>query len=143
MNFTIFTPEGGLFLLVGTLLFCAGTMLGIPHGITKRSGNAKRAELWRVAHLSTCVGGVSLISLTLALEKLFAEAAVFTLAPFAAAACIFFLACTLSGLLDKSWDDDRTESSVALVYRFQIFASALSVIAVVAFLVTLFLIITS
>lgn len=143
MNFAIFTPEGSLFLLVGTLLFCAGTMLGIPHGITKRSGNAKRTELWRVAHLSTCVGGISLIALTLALEKLFTTAAVFTLAPFAAAACSFFLACTLSGLLGKGWDDDRTESSVALVYRLQILASALSVIAVAAFLVTLFLIITS
>jgi hypothetical protein len=28
-------------------------------------------ELWRVVHLSTCVGGVSLIALVLALERVF------------------------------------------------------------------------
>lgn len=137
MNTTLFTPAGGLYLLLGVLLFCAGTMLGIPHGLTKRNGDAKRTELWRVAHLSTCLGGVSLIALTVALERLFAAAAVYTLVPFSAAAYCFFLACTLSGWLNKAWDDDRTQASVALIYRLQIFASALSVVAVGGFIVTL------
>lgn len=139
MNTTVFTPAGGLYLLLGVLLFCAGTMLGIPHGLTKRSGDAKRTELWRIAHLSTCVGGVSLIALTVALERLFAAAAVYTLVPFSAAAYSFFLACTLSGVLNKAWDDDRTQVSVALIHGLQIFASALSVVAVCGFFVTLFL----
>jgi hypothetical protein len=143
MNTAVFTPAGGLYLLLGGLLFCAGTMLGIPHGLTKRSGNAKRTELWRVAHLSTCVGGVSLIALTVALERLFTAAAVYTLAPFSAAAYSFFLACTLSGWLNKAWDDDRAQASVALIYGLQVFASALSVVAVGAFLVTLFFTVTS
>ena len=56
MNTVLFTFEGGLYPLLGVLLFCAGTMLGIPHGLAKRSGDTKRTELWRVAHLSTCVG---------------------------------------------------------------------------------------
>ena len=114
-------------------------MLGIPHGLTKRSGDAKRTELWRVAHLSTCVGGVSLIALSVALERLFGADATYTLVPFSAAAYCFFLACTLSGWFNKAWDDDRTQASVALVYRLQILASVLSVVAVGAFLLTLFL----
>src|SRR5690606_36531587 len=52
-------PASDLYLLQGGLLFFAGTMLGIPHGLAKRNGDAKRTELWRVAHLSTCVAGVS------------------------------------------------------------------------------------
>jgi hypothetical protein len=86
MNITVFTPAGGLYPLLGTLLFCAGTMLGIPHGMAKRSGDAKRTELWRVAHLSTCVGGISLIALSVALERLFGVNATYTLLPFSAAA---------------------------------------------------------
>jgi len=111
-------------------------MLGIPHGLTKRSGDAKRTELWRVAHLSTCVGGTSLIALSVALERLFGADATYTLAPFSAAAYCFFIACTLSGCLNKAWDDDRTQTSVALVYRLQFLASVLSVVAVGAFLFT-------
>lgn len=139
MNTAIFAPAGGLFPLLGVLLFCAGTMLGIPHGLTKRSGDTKRTELWRVAHLSTCVGGVSLIALSVALERLFGADATYTLAPFSAAAYCFFLACTLSGVLNKAWDDDRTQASVVFVYYLQILASAFSVFAVGAFLITLFL----
>lgn len=139
MNAAVSSRAGDFYLLLGVLLFCAGTILGIPHGLTKRRGDAKRTELWRVAHLSTCVGGISLIALTVALERLFAAAAIYTLVPFSAAAYSFFLACTLSGWLNKAWDDDRTQASVALIYGLQIFASALSVVAVGGFLVTLFL----
>lgn len=138
MNITVFTPAGGLYPLLGVLLFCAGTLLGVPHGLTKRGGDAKRTELWRVAHLSTCVGGISLIALSTALDRLFGANATYTLAPFSVAAYCFFLACTLSGWLNKAWDDDRTQPSVALIYSLQILASALSVIAVGAFLLTLF-----
>ncbi|MDH6593406.1 hypothetical protein M2165_003295 [Variovorax sp. TBS-050B] len=137
MNASILTPGGGLYPLLGVMLFCAGTLLGIPHGLCKRSGDAKRTELWRVAHLSTCVGGVSLIALSAALERLFGAAASYTLAPFSAAAYCFFLACTLSGWLNRAWDDDRAEPSVAWVYRLQIVASALSVAAVATFAATL------
>ena len=77
MNTIIFTFEGGLYPLLGVLLFCAGTMLGIPHGLAKRSGDTKRTELWRVAHLSTCVGGISLIALSVALERLFGASATY------------------------------------------------------------------
>jgi hypothetical protein len=139
MNTLLFTFEGGLYPLLGVLLFCAGTMLGIPHGLSKRSGDMKRTELWRVAHLSTCVGGISLMALSVALERLLGVIAIYTLMPFSAAAYCFFLACTLSGWLNKAWDDDRTLASVALIYRLQILASALSVIAVSAFLLTLIL----
>lgn len=139
MNTDIFTFAGGLYLLLGALLFCAGTLLGIPHGLTKRSGDKKRTELWRIAHLSTCVGGTALIALAVALERLFGADATYALALFSASAYCFFLACTLSGCINKSWDDDRTQSSVALVYLLQILASALSIAAVSAFLITLFL----
>jgi hypothetical protein len=133
---------GELYLLLGVFLFCAGTLLGIPHGLAKRSGNLKRTELWRVAHLSTCLGGVSIIALTLAVERLFPDAALYTVAPFSAAAFSFFLACTLSGWLNRSWDDDRSTVSVALIYGLQMFASALSVVAVGGFLVAQFLKVT-
>ncbi|KPU90795.1 hypothetical protein APR50_22945 [Variovorax paradoxus] len=139
MNTTIFAPAGGLFPFLGVLLFCAGTMLGIPHGLAKRSGNEKRTELWRVAHLSTCVGGISLIALSVALEQLLGAQAIYTLTLFSAAAYGFFIACTLSGWLNKAWDDDRTQRGVALIYRLQIIASALSVIAVGTFLFSLLL----
>jgi hypothetical protein len=138
MNTAIFTSEGGLYSLLGVLLFCAGTILGIPHGLTKRSGDIKRTELWRVAHLSTCVGGISLISLSGALERLFGATATYTLMPFSAAAYCFFIACTLSGLLNNAWDDDRTQASVALIYCLQILASVLSIVAVSVFLANLF-----
>ena len=67
------------------------------------------------------------------------SAAPLNAAPFSAAAYCFFLACTLSGWLNKAWDDDRTQASVALIYRLQILASVLSVVAVGAFLLTLLL----
>ncbi|MDG1107039.1 MAG: hypothetical protein P8N60_00035 [Burkholderiaceae bacterium] len=137
MNTVLFTFEGGLYPLLGVLLFCAGTMLGIPHGLAKRSGDTKRTELWRVAHLSTCVGGISLIALSVALERLFGAAATYILVPFSASAYCFFLAGTLSGWLNKAWVDDRNQASVSLIYRLQIFASVLSVVAVGAFLLTL------
>lgn len=128
-----------LYMMFGLLLFCAGTLLGIPHGMAKRSGNIKRTELWRVAHLSTCLGGVSLIALAVAVERLFPGAAWYTVAPFSAAAFSFFLACSLSGWLNESWDDDRSKASVAIIYALQVVASALSVAAVAGILVALFL----
>jgi hypothetical protein len=131
---TIFPKDGDIFLLLGVILFCAGTMLGFPHGLSKRAGDAARTELWRIAHLSTCVGGVSLIALTLALERLLGSTAVYALIALSIAAYSFFLACTLSGWLNRSWDDDRTQSSVKLIYALQIFASMMSVVAIAAFL---------
>lgn len=142
MTNPLVNAAGELYLLLGVLLFCAGTLLGIPHGLAKRSGNLKRTELWRVAHLSTCLGGVSIIALTLAVERLFPGAALYTVAPFSAAAFSFFLACTLSGWLNRSWDDDRSTVSVALIYGLQMLASALSVVAVGGFLVAQFLKVT-
>jgi hypothetical protein len=139
MTSTLFPPSLDLCLTLGALLFCAGTLLGIPHGLSKGRGDAKRIELWRIAHLSTCVGGVSLIALTLALDKLFGGVAVYCLLLFSLAAYSFFLACTLSGCLNKSWDDDRTQTSVMLIYMLQIFASVASVLGVCAFLATLIL----
>ena len=142
MTDPLVNDAGELYLLLGVLLFCAGTLLGIPHGLAKRSGNTKRTELWRIAHLSTCLGGVSLIALTVAVERLFPDAVLYTVAPFSAAALSFFLACTLSGWFNKSWDDDRSQVSVALIYALQILASGLSVAAVGGFLVAQFLKVT-
>ena len=50
---------------------------------------------------------------------------------------LLFLACTLSGSLNKSWVDDRNQASVSPNNRLQIFASVLSVAAVGALLLTL------
>jgi hypothetical protein len=79
MNMEIFSPAGGLYPLLGVLLFCAGTILGIPYGLAKRKEDAKRTELWRLAHASTCVGGVSVIALSAAMERLFGTDATFYL----------------------------------------------------------------
>jgi hypothetical protein len=127
------------FLLLGYLLFCAGTLLGIPHGLSKRRGDLKNTELWRVAHLSTCVGGVSLIAMTMALGILLEDRAIYTLVPFTAAAYCFFVACTLSGSFNLSWDGNRNLPMVRLIYALQILASALSVIAIIASVVALLL----
>lgn len=105
--------------------------------IDEASGNEKQTELWRVAHLSTCLGGVSLIALALALERLLGANANYILAPLSVAAYCFFVACSLSAWLNKAWDDDRTQRLVALIYLLQIMASALSVIAVVMFLLAI------
>lgn len=134
-----YNPSSDVFLLLGVLLFCAGTLLGIPHGRSKRRGDLERTELWRVAHLSTCVGGVAVIALTVALERLVGDAAIYTLTLFSAAAYCFFVACSLSGYLCKSWDGDRTLPSVKLIYGLQIIASALSVGAVGVTLIGLLL----
>lgn len=139
MEIEMAATASALYLSLGLLLFCAGTLLGIPHGLAKRSGNIKRTELWRVAHLSTCLGGVSVIGLTIAVERLFPQAALYTVAPFSAAALSFFSACTLSGWLNDSWDDDRAKVSVAIIYGLQILASALSVVAVGGVMVALLL----
>lgn len=135
MMTTMFSSTGDIFMLLGVFLFCAGTLLGIPHGLSKRQGNVKRTELWRIAHLSTCVGGISLIAMTIALERLFLTAAVYILVPLSLAAYCFFFACSLSGVLNKSWDDDRSEAAVKLIYCLQIFASVMSVLAVASVLV--------
>ena len=127
------------FLLLGYLLFCAGTLLGIPHGLSKRRGDAKNTELWRVAHLSTCLGGISIIGMTMALGVLLKDDAVYILVPFTAAAYCFFSACTLSGWFNLSWADDRELPKVKLIYRLQILASGLSIIAIGVSLLALIL----
>jgi hypothetical protein len=137
MNKVLFASPGDVYMLLGVFLFFAGTMLGVPHGRSKRRGEVKRTELWRVAHLSTCLGGVSLIALSVALIQLFGADASYTMLPLCGAAYCFFFACTLSACLNKAWDEDRVQPSVMLVYRLQILASALSVIAVLSFLLTL------
>jgi hypothetical protein len=38
------TLVDGFYLLLSVLLFCAGTLFGIPHGLAKRSGDIKRIE---------------------------------------------------------------------------------------------------
>lgn len=129
-NSMTITQSEQIYLSSGLVLFCAGTLLGIPHGRSKRRGDAKNTELWRIAHLSTCFGGVSVLALAMALPRLFGGDAGYILAPFALAAYCFFIACTLSGWLNKSWDDDRSEPGTAPVYWLQIAASILSVIAV-------------
>lgn len=123
------------YLLLGVFLFSAGTLLGIPHGLSKRHGNPSVTELWRVAHLSTCVGGISLIALTLALERLFPGQEHLVIMPFTIAAYLFFGACTLSGLVGRRWDHDRTLPSVRVIYWVQIAASVASVIAVLLFII--------
>lgn len=127
-----------IYLLLGVLLFSAGTLLGIPHGLSKRRGNPAVTELWRVAHLSTCVGGISLIALTLALERLFPWQEHLVIMPFTIAAYLFFGACTLSGLVERGWDHDRTLPSVRVIYWVQIAASVASVIAVLLFIILAF-----
>ncbi|HEY4292311.1 hypothetical protein [Luteibacter sp.] len=131
---TISSYAGDTFLWLGIGLFCAGTLLGFPHGLSKRNGDTAPTELWRIAHLSTCVGGVSLIALTLALERLVGNVAIYALTPLSIAAYSFFLACALSGWLNRSWDGDRTQRRVMLIYMLQIFASIMSVVAVTGML---------
>ncbi len=123
------------YLLLGVLLFSAGTLLGIPHGLSKRRGSPAVTELWRIAHLSTCVGGISLIALTLALERLFPGQEYLVMMPFTTAAYLFFGACTLSGLTGRSWGNDRTMPSVRVIYWTQIAASVASIIAVFLFII--------
>lgn len=123
------------YLLLGVLLFSAGTLLGIPHGLSKRRGSPAVTELWRVAHLSTCLGGISLIALTLALERLFPGQEYLVMMPFTTAAYLFFGACTLSGLTGRSWGNDRTMPSVRVIYWTQIAASVASIIAVFLFII--------
>lgn len=118
------------FLVLGVLLFCAGTLLGIPHGRSKRRADGKQTELWRIAHLSTCVGGIAIITLALAMERIFGDHAFYMLAPFSLAACFFFVACTLSAWLNKAWNGDRLQPYVKSIYRLQILASVLSLAAV-------------
>ncbi len=121
-----------LHLALGLVLFCLGTMLGIPHGRSKGRGDAKNTELWRIAHLSTCVGGASLLALAVAMPRLFADQAIYVLAPFTLSAYGFFMACTLSAWFNTSWDDDRGNARTAAVYRLQILASLLALVAVAA-----------
>ena len=123
------------YLLLGVMLFSAGTLLGIPHGLSKRRGSLAVTELWRVAHLSTCVGGISLIALTLALERLFPGHEYLVMMPFTTAAYLFFGACTLSGIVGRGWDNDRTMLSVRVIYWMQIAASVASVVAVLLFVI--------
>lgn len=119
-----------IYLLLGLLLFAAGTLLGIPFGLSKRRGHADVTELWRVAHLSTCLGGISLIALVFALERLFPGREYLVMLPFTIGAYLFFVACTLSGVIGKGWHHDRTMLSVRIIYWMQMAASGASVIAI-------------
>ncbi|MGE4243411.1 hypothetical protein [Ramlibacter sp.] len=130
------SSSSGVYLFLGVLLFCLGTLLGIPHGLSKRRGDSKRVELWRIAHLSTCIGGLSLICLALALERLFGPDATYSMVAFSAAAYLFCFACTLSGCLNMGWNDDRSHGGVAVIYSAQIAASGLSLVGVGAITVT-------
>lgn len=127
------------FYLLGYILFCAGTLLGIPHGLSKRKGIPANTERWRVAHLSTCLGGISIIGLTVALETLVRDDAVYALSPFTLAAYCFFVACTLSGWLKVSWDGDRSLVRVKSIYWMQIVASVLSLLAIFVSVATILL----
>jgi hypothetical protein len=119
------------YLSLGLLLLAVGTLLGIPHGLAKRRGDVERTELWRVAHLSTCVGGVSLMVLTLAVERVIPGFEGAVLAPFSVAAYLFFAACSASSVIGQGWDGDRSKRSVRVIYWLQIVASGASVIGVV------------
>lgn len=58
--------------------------------------------------------------------------------PFTIAAYLFFGACTLSGLVGRGWDNDRTLPSVHVIYWMQIAASIALVIAVILFIILAF-----
>jgi hypothetical protein len=124
-------------LAAGMLLLAAGTMLGVPHGLSKRRGDLVRTELWRVAHLSTCLGGIALMGLVFAAERLVPDRAAFVVIPFVVAAVLFFTACSLSGVIGQGWDGDRTRTPVRVVYTLQIVASAASVAGVAAIVFSL------
>ena len=65
--------------------------------------------------------GISLIALSTALDRLLGANATYTLAPFSMAAYCF--SCLhAQRLAKKAWDDDRTQTSVALIYSLQILA---------------------
>lgn len=131
------TQAETLFLALGLILFCLGTLLGIPHGRSVGRGDVGNTELWRVAHLSTCVGGVSLLALAMALPRLFADQAIWVLLPFTLSAYCFFAACTLSAWWNRSWSGDRRNPGAARAYWLQIVASLLSLVAVGASLLLL------
>lgn len=122
------------YLLHGLILFSLGTLLGIPHGLSKGRKAASVTELWRVAHLSTCVGGVSLIALTFSMERIFPGKEYIVMIPFSLAAYLSFIACTASGIIGKGWDSDKSSPSILIVYWLRVIASISSVIAVLGFL---------
>jgi hypothetical protein len=126
-----------VFYLLGFILFCAGTLLGIPHGLSKRRGTVDDIERWRVAHLSTCLGGISIIGITLALKTLLQDDAFYAMWLFVAAAYLFFAACSASGWLKVSWDGDRSLTHVKFIYWTQILASGLSLLAILVSMITL------
>ncbi len=86
------------YIALGLVLFYFGTLLGVPHGLSKNRQPAAVTELWRIAHLSTCIGGVSLIALSDATASLFPGDESAILIPFSLSAYLFFLTCTLSGI---------------------------------------------
>lgn len=126
-----------LFLTLGYVLFCIGAMLGIPHGMSKGRGNAANTELWRVAHLSTCIGGISIIALVYALEIILPRTWVYALVGFSISAYFFSIACTLSGATNLSWFGDRKKKMAKMIYGIHIIASCLSVVVVIGTLVAL------
>lgn len=126
-----------LFLTIGYILFCYGTLLGIPHGISKGKGSLDSTEKWRVAHLSTCVGGIAIISLVYALTRVFPAMWVYILSGFSLSAYLFSLACTLSGITNLSWYGERKIILAKVIYWIHIAASFLAIAAVIAGLILL------
>jgi len=128
-----------IFLILGYVLFCLGTMLGIPHGMSKGKGDASQTELWRVAHLSTCIGGISIISLVYALKNILPHIWVYALSAYSMASYLFAVACTLSGITKAKWYGKNKTNAAMIIYGLHIIASFLSIIAVVGTLAALLL----
>jgi hypothetical protein len=119
-----------IFLESGYLLFCFGTLLGIPHGRSKGRGNESITELWRVAHLSTCIGGIAVIVLTYALQIILPFLWVYPLSLFTIASYLFAAACTWSGACNSKWYGKRLTVTSKSIYLLHLFASLFSVLAV-------------
>jgi|HubBroStandDraft_2_1064218.scaffolds.fasta_scaffold613743_2 hypothetical protein len=127
-----------IFLILGYLLFCIGTILGIPHGISKGKGDPAHTELWRVAHLSTCIGGISIIVLQYVLKNILPEIWVYALVAYSSASYLFAIACMLSAKNKVYWYKNRRMKIAKVIYSMHIVASCLSMIAIFGTLGALF-----
>src|SRR5580692_2588543 len=112
-----------IFLILGYLLFCIGTILGIPHGISKGKGDPAHTELWRVAHLSTCIGGISIIVLQYVLKNILPEIWVYALVAYSSASYLFAIACMLSAKNKVYWYKNRRMKIAKVIYSMHIVAS--------------------
>ena len=118
------------YLTLGYILFLLGTLLGIPHGRSKGRDTPEHTDLWRIAHLSTCVGGIAVMVLSLGLPLIFPGHWMLLAAGFTSAAWLFFIACTLSGITGQAWSAKPRTPVIQLIYLLQIGASALSILVV-------------